>query len=154
MSQNWESFGISWESEVVSRQNGPNKTDRVAFHTHAQIPKIADYDKFVDHFGKPAVLAMFNASNSIRVRAQAVNRGLIENGEKDTDKLRQAVYNAMRGVRATASPIQVRVYTLPNGQLYNGQDVTEYRQLYASALVEAGVDASVAIVIANSQNLA
>lgn len=153
MSQNWEEFGISWATETVSRQNGPNKSDRVAYTTPAQIPQVADYDKFVSHFGKPAVLAMVNASNSIRVRAQAVNRGLIENGERDADKLRQAVYNAMRGVRAQASPIQVRVYTLPNGVVYNGSDVTEYRQLYAAALVEAGVEAAVAVVIANSQNI-
>jgi hypothetical protein len=153
MSQNWEAFGIAWESEVVSRQAGPNKTDRVAFSTHAQLPKISDFDKFTEHFGKPAVLAMFNASNSLRVRAQAVCRGLLEQGVKDTDALRQAVYNAMRGVRATATPVQVRVYTLPNGQLYNGQDVMEYRQLYVSALVEAGVDAQVAITLANTQTL-
>ncbi len=153
MSQNWESFGISWTSETVSRQNGPNKTDRVAYSTPAQLPQVADYDKFVAHFGKPAVLAMVNASNSIRVRAQAVCRGLLENGERDADKLRQAVYNAMRGVRAQASPIQVRVYTLPNGQMYNGTDVTEYRQMYAAALVEAGVPADVAVNLANAQNI-
>jgi len=154
MSQNWESFGISWTDEVVSRQAGPNKTDRVAFSTKAQIPQVADYDKFVAHFGKPAVLAMVNASNSIRVRAQAVNRGLIEDGERDADKLRQAVYNAMRGVRAQASPIQVRIYTLPNGEIYNGNDVTEYRQLYVAAMVEAGVPVDVAIAMSEKQNLA
>ncbi len=153
MSQNWDTFGITWVEETVSRQAGPNKTDRVAYSTPAQLPQVADYDKFVEHFGKPAVLAMFNASNSLRVRAQAVCRGLLENGQKDRDTMRQAVYNAMRGVRAQASPIQVRVYTLPNGEVYNGNDVVEFRQLYVAALVDAGVPVATATAIAQSQNI-
>ena len=150
----WANYGMTWETETVSKQAGPNKTDRVAFATPAQLPKIENFEKFEAHFGKLAVLAMLNASNSIRVRAQAINRARLEAGEKDTESLRNSVYNAMRGVRATASPIQVRVYTLPNGELFNGTDVTEYRQAYAACLVEAGVAAETAIMLANMQNMA
>jgi len=150
----WADYGMTWETETVSKQAGPNKTDRVAFATPAQLPKISDFEKFEAHFGKLAVLAMLNASNSIRVRAQAINRARLEAGDKDTENLRNAVYNAMRGVRATASPIQVRVYTLPNGELYNGSDVVEFQQLYAAALVEAGVPAAIATALASSQTLA
>lgn len=150
----WANYGMTWETETVSKQAGPNKTDRVAFSTPAQLPKISDFEKFETHFGKLAVLAMLNASNSIRVRAQAINRARLEAGDKDTESLRNSVYNAMRGVRATASPIQVRVYTLPNGELFNGTDVVEYQQLYAAALVEAGVPAAIATALASSQTLA
>lgn len=154
VSHAWASYGMAWETETVSKQAGPNKTDRVAFRTLAQLPRISDFELFETHFGKPAVLAMLNASNSIRVRAQAINRARLEAGDKETEKLRNSVYNAMRGVRASASPIQVRVYTLPNGELYNGSDVVEFRQLYAVALVDAGVAAAVATMLAGMQNLA
>ena len=150
----WANYGMTWETEKVSKQAGPNKSDRVAFHTLAQLPKIEDFSKFETHFGKPAVLAMLNASNSIRVRAQAINRARLEAGDKATETLRNCVYNAMRGVRASASPIQVRVYTLPNGELFNGSDVVEYQQLYAAALVEAGVPANIATALASTQTLA
>ena len=150
----WADYGMTWETETVSKQAGPNKTDRVAFNTPAQLPKIENFEKFEAHFGKLAVLAMLNASNSIRVRAQAINRARLEAGEKDAESLRNSVYNAMRGVRASASPIHVRVYTLPNGELYNGSDVVEFQQLYAAALVEAGVPAAIATALASSQTLA
>ena len=155
---NWESFGITWKTEVVSKQHGPNKTDRVAYTTKAQIPTVADeaaWDKFVAHFGKGGVLALFTASNSIRVRAQAVCRSAIEEGERDEEKLRQRVYNNMKGIRAQASVVVNTVYVnrLPDGTMYEGTDELEFQQAYAAAMVDMGVPADTATAMAGLQKL-
>ena len=154
----WASYGITWSTEVVSKQHGPNKTDRVAYTTKAQIPTVADeaaWDKFVAHFGKAGVLALFTASNSIRVRAQAVCRSAIEDGERNEDNLRLRVYQNMKGIRAQAQVVVNTVYvnSLPNGQTYTGSDEVEYQQAYALAMVEMGVSAEQATTIAQLQTL-
>jgi hypothetical protein len=155
---NWADMGLSWTTETVSRQNGANKADRVAYSTPAQIPFVTDlasYPKFVEHFGEATVLSFINASNSIRVRAQAVNRAALETNAKcGAAELRLKVYNTMRGIRAAMAPMIVvkNVRTLPDGTTYDGTDIAEYRDMYAAALVVAGVDATIAATIAGTQS--
>lgn len=151
----WANYGISWEAETVGKQNGPNKTDWVAYPTKAQIPRVSDYEKFIAHFGKPLVLAWLNASNSMRVKAQAVSRGLIENGTKDAEVIKQGVYNALRGLRAQAAVHTVTIVkvTLPDGTVYEGSDETEFQQMFAAALVGLGVPTEAAIAKAQTAEL-
>lgn len=151
----WANYGITWNAETVGKQNGPNKTDWVAYPTKAQIPTVSDYEKFVAHFGKPLVLAWLNASNSMRVKAQAVSRGLIESGTKDADTIRQGVYNALLGLRAQAAVHTVTIVkvTLPDGSVYEGSDEIEFRQMFAAALVGLGVPTEAAIAKAQTAEL-
>ena len=151
----WADYGMTWNAEEVGRNTGPNKSDWKAFPTKAQIPQVVDYDKFVTHFGKPTVLAFLNGSNSPRVKAQAVCRGLIESGIKDTDAIRNGVYNALRGIRAQAAvhTITIVKVALPNGDMWEGTDVVEYRQALVAAMVEMGVSVEIAIAKAQDREI-
>ena len=153
----WADYGMSWTEAVVSRDAGPNKSDRKPVSTKAQLPVVTDYEKFVEHFGKPTVLAFLNGSNSPRVKAQAVCRGLIEAGHKDAETIRLGVYNALRGIRAQAAVHTVTVtivkVTLPDGTIYEGTDETEYQQAFAAALVGMGIEGGMAVMMAQNAKL-
>lgn len=151
--RNWEEMGISWAEETVSRQHGPHATDRVVIGT-AQIPIVKDLSKFTAHFGESVVLGVMDGT-SIRVQAQDVSRTGIAKGLK-AEEIRERMYLRLKGIRnrpLAGETKEVKVYRLPNGQDYKGTDVTEFRQLYAAALVDSGVPAAVATTLANSQNL-
>ncbi len=151
--RNWTDIGIVWNTEQVSKQHGPHATDKKVLGD-AQIPTVVDLTLFREHFGDEAVLGSMNGT-SIRVSAQAVCRQELSKDAKCApSKMRNAVYNRMKSVRnAPGGTRVIQVFTLPNGQKYNGSDLTEYRQLYAAALVDSGVPSSVALSIAEQQVL-
>lgn len=154
MSRNWEELGIEWIEETVSKQAGDHATDRAVIGK-AQMPIVRDLPKFVGHFGDGCVLGIMDGT-SVRVMAQDVNRRGIQKGMKP-EAIREAIYNRLIGVRnaprATVRTVEVKIHNLPNGTTYSGTDLVEYRQLYLSALVDAGVAVSVAQQIALMQTL-
>lgn len=146
MARNWDDVGLGWTAEDVSKVFGENNASDKRVIATAQLPVVKDLDKLkaagVD------VLAWLNASNSMRVRAQAIGRKAKKNADVET--LRESVFSALKGVRMTASGRVVEIVKrpLPDGSMYDGTDENEYRQAYAAALVDSGVDATVALQIA------
>lgn len=154
MSKNWEEMGITWAAEEVSKQHGDHATDRRVMGT-AYIPVVTDLGKFTESFGQACVLGILDGT-SIRVMAQDVNRaGLAKNLKPD--EIKDRIEARLRGVRnrpvGGTTIVKVKVHTLPNGTEYTGTDVVEYQQAYAAALIDQGVDATVAITIAQNQTL-
>lgn len=153
MERNYADYGIAFISEPVSKQHGPNKTDRVEWREDAQIPVVQDLDKFREHFGDAPVLAALDGT-SFRVMAQGVARSKERN--TPVEVLQEIVYNRLRGLNTRTASVRTvteKVYALPNGETYSGTDENEYQQLYAAALVDSGVDTSVALSIASKQSL-
>ena len=150
---NFADYGLVFISEPVSKQHGPNKSDRVEWRKDAPIPVVQDLDKFRAHFGDAPVLAALDGT-SFRVMAQGVARSKERN--TPVEVLQEIIYNRLRGLNTRTVSTRtetVKVYALPNGEQYAGTDENEYRQLYAAALVDAGVDTSVALQIASMQSL-
>lgn len=150
---NWEARGISWAEEEVSELAGEHATDKRSLGM-AQIPVVKDLSKFVAEYGEGAVLGSLDGT-SIRVMAQDVNRtGLRKRLTKE--EIRQRIDGRLRGIRARGVPSvkEVTVYALPDGTKYTGTNEAEYQGAYMAALVDQGVDAAVARVIATSQHLA
>lgn len=153
---NWESAGIVWETSDVSRQHGPNKSDRAVIGT-AEIPKVVDMAKAIDAGLGDAMLAGINGT-SWRVTAQDVSRRYIEATPKDKrnkDDLRKLVYDRLRGIRARVvggrvEYVEVVKRPLPDGTMYDGTDEVEFRQLYLAALVDGGVQPDVARTLATN----
>lgn len=146
--RDWAALGIEWETESVSKQFGDHATDRKVVG-NAQLPRIIDLDKA--RAAGISILAWINSSNSMRVRAQAIARAT---KDRTPEVLREAVFAALLSSRARAAA-GVRVETIikrpmPDGTMYDGDDEVEFRQLYAAALIDQGVEASVALSIANS----
>jgi hypothetical protein len=146
MSQNWDDMGIAWVTGIVSRENGGHRTDRAPLGT-AYYPTISNLEKAIAHFGSSTVLAWINASNSIRVMAQSINRAGIEH-RVPADEIKTRIYNRLRGMRNVVThattTVRVRVVTLIDGTTYDGDDLTEYRQLQMAAMVDLGIDPTVA----------
>ncbi len=145
--RNWAEIGITWEQGTVQKRDGKNSTDLVAYSTPAELPTVAneeDFDKFVKHFGKGRVLGMFTASNSLRVGAQAICRGLLEeNAKPGTENMREQVYAWMMGTRTRSQIVRtvtVTIRYLPDGTAWEGTDETTFRQDFAAALIDNGVD--------------
>lgn len=151
---NWADRGITWATEDVSKQHGDHATDRVVIG-QAQIPVVTDLAKFTAEYGVACVLGILDGT-SIRVMAQDVNRSGLAKGMKQ-DELRQRVDARLRGIRNR--PVggvvtkEVKVYMLPNGQRYTGTDLAEFQAAYTAALVDAGIDAAVALTLAKQQTL-
>lgn len=155
MARNWNDLGITWSGEKVSRQMGEHRSDRVAFRHEAQIPVPADLTKIVAWAGNEKVCAWMNAQGW-RVPAQDVNRGYLEacaNGTTyDVEQLRELVFNRLSGVRNSPTggtrTITVTKRPLADGTFYEGNVEVEYRQLYMAGLVDKGVPAPTAKIIA------
>ena len=151
---NWKSMGIAWETSPVSRQHGPNKTDRAVIG-EAEIPQVVDIRAAIDAGLGDAMLAGINGT-SWRVTAQDVSRRYLERTPKDKrsqEDLRKAVYDRLRGIRARivggrVEYVEVVKRPLPDGTMYEGTDENEYRSAYAAALVDNGIDADVALTLA------
>ena len=153
MARDWNSIGIDWTQEPVSKQAGDHATDRKVIGD-AEMPIVKDLTAFIAEFGEDCVLGIMDGT-SLRVMAQDVNRRLIPKGDKG-ETIREAIYNRLRGVRnASRGGVvkEVKVYTLPDGTVYKGTDVTEYQQAYMAALVDAGTPVAVAQTIATMQTL-
>ncbi len=144
-------YGITWNAEPVSKQHGDHATDRVIIGD-AQIAIVTDLDAFTQEFGSACVLGIMDGT-SVRVMCQDVSRRMLAKNAKP-DEIRAAIINRLRGIRnAGARTTTVKtVYTLPNGTTYDGTNITEYRQLYVAALVDAGTPADVALTIGNMQS--
>ena len=149
-------YGIEFVAEEVAKQNGDHASDRATFNTKAQIAVVRDLEKFRAHFGDDTVKGILDGT-SVRVMSQDVNRRLLGKGIKDESSLQTAVYNRLKGVRTSTGGtriVETKVYMLPNGEAYKGTDESEFQQLYAAALVDAGVPADAAIAIAKNQHIA
>lgn len=150
---NWDARGIAWTTEEVSERAGPNGSDTRVLGK-AQIPVVKDLSAFVKEYGEGVVLGSLDGT-SIRVMAQDVNRTGLRK-KLSVEEIRTRIDGRLRGIRARGIPSvkEVQVYALPNGQKFTGTDETEYQAAYAGALVDAGVDAAVALTIAGQQHLA
>jgi hypothetical protein len=144
--RNWAEIGIEWEVEDVQKQFGDHATDRKVVG-QAQLPRIVDIDKAAK--AGIDILGWVNSSNSMRVRAQAIGRAAA--GKIEAEALREQVFAALLGNRASVSTRTVTVTkrTLPAG-VYEGNDENEFRSLYAAQLVDQGVDTDVALNIART----
>ena len=152
----WAERGITWASEDVARQPG-NQGDKVAFHVKAVIPVCVDLDLFRQEYGDACVLGIMDGT-SVRVMAQDVNRTGIAKGVSEDDR-KERIHLRLKGIRnrpvggTTTIVKEVKVYTLPNGQKYNGTDLAEFQGLFAAALIDAGVGPEVALTLAKQQTL-
>src|SRR5512138_48530 len=142
MSRNWEELGIRWESSVVMRQHGDHASDRRPLGD-AQIPVLEDTEKAIANGLGPAILKGVNGT-SWRVMAQDVSRNRLEDGVKDADVIREDVYKRLLSIRTTGTRVLVK-RNLPNGEVYMGADETEFRQMFAAALVDLGIDADLSM---------
>jgi len=146
--RNWQEMGIKWLEEKVSRMAG---TTKVEIRGMAQIPHIENLELAIAHFGAERVMEWVNGT-SLRVTAQAVNRANLP--EVTGEALRELIYQRMMGTRVrSVGRRTVKVYTLPNGTQYTGEDLVEYRQLFVAALVDMGVDNEKAIQMATAITL-
>ncbi len=136
-------YGFRWESEPVQTQAGPNGSDRKPVNRVAQIAVIENVEKFEAAF--PGYILAMADGTSLRVSCQRIGRKF--NG-RDIAGNRRAVVEHLTGLRAKASRTVKR--GLPDGTFYTGTDETEYRQAYAAALVDQGVDGDLAMGIARN----
>lgn len=151
---NYSDFGITFASEPVAQRAGPNATDRRVIG-NGQIAVVNDLNKFVEHFGEQVVLGILDGT-SIRVMSQDVSRrGLTATPKATTEQIQEAIYNRLKGVRnrGAGGTVEVIIHVLPNGEKFTGTDENEFQQLYAAALVDEGVDADTALMIAGKQTL-
>lgn len=151
-------MGIRFDTEEVSKQRGDHASDRVVIGS-AQICVVTELDKFRTAFSDATILGILDGT-SIRVLSQDVSRRNLDKGVKDAAVLQAAIINRLRGVRNASGggtrtvTITKSVYALPDGSKYEGSDETEYQQLFAAALVDAGVPSAAALAIAANQKLA
>src|SRR5688572_4781447 len=101
MTRIWADLGLAWVADTVQIQHGDHASDRREHDVLAQLPVVEDIDKAgaagID------VLAWVNASNSMRVRAQAIARKAKKG--TDTETLRERVYQALKGVRMSGGKV-------------------------------------------------
>lgn len=149
-------MGLRFDTEVVSKQRGDHASDRVEIG-NAQIAVVTDLEKFRTAFSDATVLGILDGT-SIRVMSQDVSRRSLEKGVKSPDAIQAGIINRLRGVRNSGGTRTITVtkvtYALPDGTKYEGADETEYQQLFAAALVDAGVPSAAALAIAGNQKLA
>lgn len=153
----WASHtGMVWEANQTNkRTDGPNNSDMRATINMAQIPAPSDFDKMVEHFGKGIVLGWIRGSNSLRVAAQAVAREVEH--KISVQEMRLRVYERIMGIRSARATVVtvekiveriVKVRTLPDGSVFDGDDEMEYRQAIVATLTEMGLEFAVAKVAA------
>lgn len=145
--RNWETLGIEWSEEPVQKQHGDHATDR-SIIGQAQIPVLKNLSAFRENVpNADAILLGIWDGTSARVQAQDVSRRMLAKGAK-TDDLREAIWNRLLGIRQrVAAP---KTHPLPGGTRYEGDNLVEYRQQYAAALVDQGVQGDLATTIAST----
>jgi hypothetical protein len=150
-------MGLRFDAEEVSKQRGDNASDKTVIGI-GQIAIVTDLALF--EAAMPGVVLGSLNGTSVRVMSQDVSRRSIEKGVKGADAIQAAVLNRLRGVRNNGGGTKIVTVTkivhsnpLPDGSQYAGTDETEYRALYAAALVDAGVPTEAALSIANNQKL-
>lgn len=147
----WEDWGLTISIETVSEQAGDHATDKVIVSDRALIPVLVDVDKFRAKFGDAALLKCINGT-SLRVVAQRVNR---THAKSATAVVENALVASIMSVRAAGvvRTIVVTKYALPDGSVYEGAEEEEYQAAYAAALIDSGVDGTLALSIAKTQKL-
>lgn len=147
-------MGLRFDTEEVSKQRGDHASDRVVLG-NGQIAVVTDLDKFRTGFGDGCVLGILDGT-SIRVMSQDVSRRMLNKGTKDAATIQAAIINRLKGVRNSTGggvrTVKVTVYALPDGSTYEGDNEVEYQQLFAAALVDAGVPNAAALAIASNQH--
>lgn len=147
-------MGLRFDTEEVSKQRGDHASDRVVIG-NGQIAVVVDLEKCEAAF--PGLILGSLNGTSVRVVSQDVSRRCIEKGIKAADAIQLMILNRLKGIRTSGGVRTITVtkvtYALPDGSKYEGADEIEYQQLYAGALVEAGVPAAAALAIAANQKL-
>lgn len=146
---NWENYGIRWDSEDVCRRADRNGASKVVIG-QAQIPVLTNLEKFrANVTDADAILRGIWDGTSVRVQAQDVARHALDKGKKDADTMRELVWNRIIGIRTRT--VSVKSYALPGKtERYTGTNLMEYRQAYAAALVDGGVDAAMSTALAST----
>jgi len=140
--RNWMETGISWLAETVKQGGYEVKGE-------AQIPQIVDLQLAIEFLGGDVVMKSLNGT-SFRVSAQSVARSLLPKGV-DEETMREAVISRLKGIRTrSVSTRIVKVYQLPGGIVWTGDDELEYQQAWAAAGVDQGMDAQVALQVATT----
>src|SRR5688500_6532166 len=129
-------MGIRFDTETVSKQRGDHASDRVELG-NGQIAVVTDLEKFRAAFSDETVLGILDGT-SIRVMSQDVSRRLLNKGTKKAEDIQAAIINRLRGVRNASGGgvriVKVNLRNLPDGTQYEGDNETEYQQMYAAAL--------------------
>lgn len=134
--RDWSAIGLDWTTEGVSEVFGENnQSDKRIVNAKAQMPVVTDLAKFRDHFGDDCFLGWLNSSNSLRVRAQSIGRK--HKASLGIEANREAVYNAIRGVRN--APVRSAPF-----------DRAAFIGTYTAALIDKGIDAALARQLADS----
>lgn len=143
-------YGMVWNTETVNTAPGGNGANKTIATSDAQILSIVDIEKFRASYphADDVLLGIANGT-SLRVMAQDVNR---RNPKLSAEKRRELILNRLAGVRnagvrtvVTVEKIVTKtVRALPNGTTYDGDNETEFRAAYMAAMVDLGVDPSVA----------
>src|SRR5436853_7488124 len=90
-------MGLRFDAEEVSKQHGPNGSDRVSLG-NGQIAVVTDLEKFRMAFTDSVVLGILDGT-SIRVMSQDVSRRLVGKAQKKAEDIQAAMINRLRGVR-------------------------------------------------------
>lgn len=140
MARNWNEAGIVWHTDSVSKKNAAGQLVEIA---GAQLPEIVDLEKFDTALKAEggSAIAVFNASNSPTVKAQACKR---DNPNESGETLRERVWRTLCGIRNARKGGAVVVRTLPDGTTFTGTTRMEYVAATMAALVDLGVPAEVA----------
>ena len=162
---NWSEMGISWNMKSVARRAGPNDSDKVTFPEQGPNLYVAasDLETFMNFAPQHKVAIVDHLDGqSFRVAGDRVLRayfgkgGVLKGDEGKLEALKERAYEsvvlAARAPSVHAVRVQeVRVFNLPNGEKYMGLDLVEYQQLYAASLIDSGVSADIALMIASKQ---
>lgn len=138
-----QEYGFHWSGEAVQRRMGKNDSDKRVVNSLAQIAVMDDTDKFNQAF--PGYILQMSNGTSLRVKCQDFGRDF---DGKDIPANRKRVMEHLMGARVHRTSVVRR--SLPNGQVYTGVNEVEFRQLYAAALVDQGIESSLAIQIART----
>lgn len=146
--------GLRWSIESVNKQPDGNGSTKILATKDARILVIDDVQKFIANFPDGAeTLRGIGNSTSLRVHGQHVNR---HNPKKSADERMAMIWTWLMGarnnsVRVTTITVEKTVtrtiHPLVVGT-YDGDSETEYRQLYAVGLVDAGIPSDTARAIA------
>jgi len=129
MSRNWESYGIEWEAGEVKKESGATFP--------AEIIRVVDLAKFASTIkaANGDVMAILNASNSIKVMCQDVCR---TNPKDSRDAKREKMWNRLTGVRNTPRAAQPKVM-LADGTIWQGDNADDFVAAQTAALFKLGL---------------
>lgn len=153
----WAAMGVEWETETVKKAGTE--------YAGAEICVPSNLDNIRKFVTDDTILGSLDGT-SWRVAAQDVNRATLadwkQRGTKLDDThielLRVRVWQRLMGIRGERRPAAVKIvekiverkmYALPDGTMWVGEDMNDYGAMYTAALVDQGVPASVATAIAH-----